>query len=244
MPSATRAAEERAARADLAGPWFQAIAAVRAWSSIFVFDASCANAPPGFEAGVEAVVSYFESHFSDPITITIDVGYGEVDGQPLGFGALAESATVLTSVSYSALEAALVANANAIGDPAAAANIPATSPVSGTWWVVTAEAQALGLSNGGSGPDGYIGLSNSVIFCYDDSNGVPLGEYDFFGVFAHELSEVLGRQMMDGENFAGGTSYEPLDLFHYSAAGVRFLWHNCRLLLAGWRHDQPWQFQH
>ena len=27
--------------------------------------------------------------------------------------------------------------------------------------------------------------------------------------------------MMDGENFAGGTSYEPLDLFHYSAAGVR-----------------------
>ena len=79
-----------------------------------VFDASCANAPPGFEAGVEAVVSYFESHFSDPITITIDVGYGEVDGQPLGFGALAESGTVLTSVSYSALEAALVANADAI----------------------------------------------------------------------------------------------------------------------------------
>ena len=82
-----------------------------------VFDASCANAPPGFEAGVEAVVSYFESHFSNPITITIDVGYGEVDGQPLGFGALAESATVLTSVSYSALEAALVANADAIGIP-------------------------------------------------------------------------------------------------------------------------------
>ena len=186
-----------------------------------VFDASCANAPPGFEAGVEAVVSYFESHFSDPITITIDVGYGEVDGQPLGFGALAESGTVLTSVSYSALEAALVAKADAIGDPAAAANTPTTSPVSGTWWVATAEAQALGLSNGGSGPDGYIGLSNSVIFCYDDSNGVPLGEYDFFGVFAHELSEVLGRQMMDGKNFAGGTSYEPLDLFHYSAAGVR-----------------------
>ena len=27
--------------------------------------------------------------------------------------------------------------------------------------------------------------------------------------------------MMDGENFYGGASYEPLDLFHYSAAGVR-----------------------
>jgi hypothetical protein len=112
-----------------------------------VFDANCANAPPGFEAGVEAVVTYFESHFSNSITITIDVGYGEVDGQPLGIGALAESATVLTSVSYSALEAALVENANAIDDPAAAANLPTTSPVNGTWWVSTAEAQALGLSN-------------------------------------------------------------------------------------------------
>src|SRR5215831_16305463 len=27
--------------------------------------------------------------------------------------------------------------------------------------------------------------------------------------------------MMDCENFAGGASYEPLDLFHYSASGVR-----------------------
>jgi hypothetical protein len=185
-----------------------------------VWDASVANAPAGFKAGVEAVVSYFESHFSNPITITIDVGYGEVDGQPLGVGALAESATVLTSVSYSALEAALVNNANAIGDTAAAANTPTTSPVSGNWWLSTAEALALGLSNVGGGPDGYIGFSSSVSFCYNDSNGVPLGQYDFFGVVAHEISEVMGRQMMDGEKFAGGTSYEPLDLFHYSAAGV------------------------
>jgi Bacterial Ig-like domain len=123
-------------------------------------------------------------------------------------------------VSYSALEAALVANADAIGDTAAAANIPTTSPVSGNWWLSTAEAQALGLSNVGGNPDGYIGFSSSVSFSYNDSNGVPLGQYDFFGVVAHEITEVMGRQMMDGENFQGGTSYEPLDLFHYSAAGV------------------------
>ena len=124
-------------------------------------------------------------------------------------------------MSYSALEAALVANADAIGDTAAAANIPTTSPVSGNWWLSTAEAQALGLSNVGGNPDGYVGFSSSVSFSYNDSNGVPLGQYDFFGVVAHEISEVMGRQMMDGENFQGGTSYEPLDLFHYSAAGVR-----------------------
>ena len=159
-----------------------------------VWDASCANAPPGFKEGVEAVVSYFESHFSDPITITIDVGYGEVNGQPLVSGALAETETVLTSVPYSTLEAALVNNAVAIGDTAAAASIPTTSPVSGTWWVSTAEAQALGLSNTGGGPDGYIGFSSSVSFCYNDSNGVPLGQYDFFGVVAHEISEVMAAK--------------------------------------------------
>ena len=173
-----------------------------------------------FMTTVEQVVSYYESHFSNPITIIIDVGCGEVDGQSLGFGAIGESETVLTSVSYSALEAALVANANAIGDTAAAASLPTTSPVNGTWWVSTAEAQALGLSNVGGGPDGYVGFSNSVPLCYNDSNGVPPGQYDFYGVVAHEISEIMGRQMMDGENFAGGTGYEPLDLFHYSAAGV------------------------
>ena len=186
-----------------------------------VWDSSVANAPAGFITTVDQVVSYFESQFSNPITITLDVGYGEVAGQPLGSGALGESETALTSVSYSALEAALVKNANAIGNTAAAASIPTTSPVSGTWWVSTAEAQALGLSSISGGPDGYVGFSATASFCYNDANGVPSGQYDFFGVVAHEISEVMGRQMMDGESFAGGTGYEPLDLFHYSAPGVR-----------------------
>jgi hypothetical protein len=38
---------------------------------------------------------------------------------------------------------------------------------------------------------------------------------------AHEFSEVMGRQMMDGADFVGAAGYEPLDLFHYSAPGVR-----------------------
>src|SRR5689334_19437711 len=42
------------------------------------------------------------------------------------------------------------------------------------------------------------------------------------GVVAHEISEVMGRQMFDGTNaFGTGASYDPLDLFHYSAPGVR-----------------------
>jgi hypothetical protein len=56
------------------------------------------------------------------------------------------------------------------------------------------------------------------------------GCHDFYAVVAHEISEVMGRQMLDGANFAGGTSYEPLDLFHYSAAGV----HDFSATIAGY----------
>ena len=90
-----------------------------------VYDSSVNNAPAGFVSGVQSVVNYFESHFSNPVTITIDVGYGEVMGQSLGSGALGESITYFDQVSYTQLRNALVANANAIGDSAAAASLPA-----------------------------------------------------------------------------------------------------------------------
>ncbi|MGB3743901.1 MAG: NF038122 family metalloprotease [Xanthobacteraceae bacterium] len=187
-----------------------------------VYDSSVNNAPAGFVSGVQSVVNYFESHFSNPVTITIDVGYGEVMGQSLGSGALGESITYFDQVSYTQLRNALVANANAIGDSAAAASLPATSPVNGQWWVSTAEAEALGLSSASNNPDGYVGFSSSSnIFAYNE-NSIGINQYDFQAVVAHEICEVMGRQMFDGANaFGTGASYDPLDLFHYSAPGVR-----------------------
>ena len=92
-----------------------------------VYDASVANAPAGFTQTVANVVAFYESHFSNPVTITIDVGYGEIDGQALQAFALGESQAYMTSVSYAQLQNALVNNANAIGDSAAAASLAATS---------------------------------------------------------------------------------------------------------------------
>jgi len=187
------------------------------------WDSSVANAPAAFKTDVMQVVNYYESHFSNPITITIDVGYGEVGGYSLGSGALGESITYFDQVSYAQLQSALVENLNANGNSAAAATLPATSPVSGQWWVSTAEAEALGITSASNNPDGYVGFSSAAnIFAYDDSNGVPSGQYDFTAVVAHEISEVMGRQMFDGTNaFGTGASYDPLDLFHYSAPGLR-----------------------
>jgi hypothetical protein len=101
--------------------------------------------------------------------------------------------------------------------------LPATSPVNGQWWVSSAEAEALGIASTSNNPDGYVGFSSAAnIFAYNYTNGVPSNQYDFMAVVAHEISEVMGRQMFDGSNAFGiGASYDPLDLFHYSASGLR-----------------------
>ena len=86
----------------------------------------------------------------------------------------------------------------------------------------TAEAKALGLAGASSTLDGYVGFSNAAgIFDYDRSNGITAGTYDFFGVVAHEVSEVMGRIFLLGSSI-GGTpnSYDAMDLFHFSAPGV------------------------
>jgi methionine-rich copper-binding protein CopC len=48
------------------------------------------------------------------------------------------------------------------------------------------------------------------------------GTYDFFGVVAHEISEVMGRIFLLGSSIGGtANSYDAKDLFHFSAPGVR-----------------------
>jgi VCBS repeat-containing protein len=188
-----------------------------------VYDSSVASAPAGFTQTIANVVNFYESQFSTPVTITIDVGFGEIDGQPVAPGALGESQAYMTSVSYSQLEAALVNNANAIGDTAAAASLSAASPVNGQYWIPTADAQALGLAGGG-GVDGYAGFTNVPYLAYNVGNNsgtVPGGQYDFFGVVAHEFSEIMGRQLLVGAaDFGSSAAYTALDLFHYSSPGV------------------------
>jgi VCBS repeat-containing protein len=177
------------------------------------YDASVNNAPSGFTADVAAVVQWFEKTFTNPVTINIDVGYGEVNGQSMGSGALGESLYYINSYSYSQVKNALS------GD-----NLPSTDPTNGgTFWVSTAEAKAIGLASGSS-VDGYVGFgSASNLFAYTDSNGVPVGQYDFMGTVAHEISEVLGRYTLDGSSINSTKAYSPLDLFHFSAPGVHDL---------------------
>jgi hypothetical protein len=180
------------------------------------WDASVASAPAGFKAAVTAAVQYYESQFTNPITINIDVGYGEVANQSLGSGALGESESYISSYSYSQLRSALIAKATANGDASAVASLSATSPASGTFYVTTAEAKALGLTTATTNLDGYVGFSSSLPFNYSLTNTAVANQYGLLGVVEHEISEVMGRISMLNSSGA----YSAMDLFRYSAPGT------------------------
>src|SRR6267142_868818 len=75
------------------------------------YDASVSSAPAGFKETVAQVVQYFQTNFTDPITINISVGYGEAGGSPLSGGALGQSLTYLSLFSYSTIKSALAGDA-------------------------------------------------------------------------------------------------------------------------------------
>lgn len=187
------------------------------------WDASVQSAPTGFTTAVTAAAQYLESHFSDPVTINISVGYGEVNGTTLGSGTLGASSSYLSSVSYAGLTSALATDASSATDSAALASLPASSPVAGTLWTTTAQAKALGLTAATStATDGFIGFSSTLPFTYDSSAGVPVGSYDFNGVALHEMTEVMGRMLLTGATVGStANSYDLMDLFHYASPGVR-----------------------
>jgi hypothetical protein len=186
------------------------------------YDSSVSGAPAAFKTAVTAAIQFLENTFTNPITINIDVGYGEVAGQALSSGALGESEGFYNSYSYTQVRNALVQNAKSADQISAANTLPASDPTGGgNYWVTTAEAKAIGLMGASGSVDGYVGFSSTLPFDYDDSNGVSSGTYDFNGTFLHEVTEVMGRTLFVGTDGIGANAYTPMDLFHYSSPGTR-----------------------
>lgn len=182
------------------------------------FDASAASAPPGFETAVNYVVSQFDSMFTNPVTINLDVGWGEVHGQALQRQTLGESLEQLTTgYTYSQLLSAVSNTSANEGDPIPASVLPNSDPTSGgSIDPGTADARALGLMPATSASvDGWIGLSSTPnTFTFDPANPAVPGLYDGIAVIEHELTEVMGRDAGLDPAY-----YSMQDLYRYSAAG-------------------------
>jgi hypothetical protein len=162
----------------------------------------------------------FESVFSDNIHVNIVVQAGNV--------ALGQSSTSLLGfLDYSQTRQALIDDQNAHPSTDGAtsiASLGASDPTSGGSFVFSkAEAKALGLVPDDLSSDGTFTFSNSVLYTFDPSNRAVAGQYDFIGVAEHEISEIMGRIAILGQNFGPGPSYIPYDLFRYTAPGTRSL---------------------
>jgi hypothetical protein len=182
-----------------------------------IYDASVNNAPAGFKTAVAAAVQFYETTFTNPVTINLAVGYGEVNGkvsdlQTIG-GDLGRSQFPFgPTVSYTQLLNALAAE----GAPGLS-SLPASSPTTMTLDMSRAEEKALGLFiDNTSTIDGSVGFSTTAPFDYDPNDRGVAGQYDFVGVVEHEISEVMGRL----SNLNQSHLYAPVDLYRYSAAGV------------------------
>ena len=204
------------------------------------WDSSTNNAPLNFRAGIKSAVQYFLNHFASRITITLNVGWGEVAGQRMSSGELGESETNIYQYSYSQLYGAM-ANQAATGSPdqvSAVASLPnpltsPNGPVGGSphYWVSSADAKALNLPPpaGASSVDGWVGFGSRYSWWFGPGTGTQgSNQYDFISVAEHEISEVMGRISLLGASISdGGTivtnSYENMDLFRYSSPGTRSL---------------------
>jgi len=186
------------------------------------YDASVAGAPAGFTTAFNNAIQYIESKFSDPITINMNVGWGEINGNNLSPGLLGQSLTNQQGFySYAQMKTALTNDATTSTDATAVANLPSADPYGGTKFVMSnAEAKALGLLAGNStGVDGYVGFNKNASYTFDPNNRGVSGKYDFIGLAEHEITEVMGRYGL-GQNGASSGRYSPIDLFRYLSPGT------------------------
>ncbi|MBB5341037.1 NF038122 family metalloprotease [Tunturiibacter gelidoferens] len=168
------------------------------------------------KAAWTAAAKVFTDAFSDDIHVNITV---DAVTKATVFG---ESFPATVSISYADLYDQVVAYASTQNDAIAigpGGSMTATDPTNGTgtWQLMRAQAKALGHIPDDMTDDGgtTFGVGNSFTF----SGPIAPGTFDFQGVAAHEISEVMGRTGLSG----GNNSFSLIDCFSYTGAGMKSL---------------------
>lgn len=187
------------------------------------YDPSVVSAPAAFQTAFQDAINLYQTTYTDPITININVGWGEIDGNPLNPGNLGQSRTNQPgNFTYSQVRGALISDAKSAADFQAISTLGVTDPTGGRAFRMSdAEAKALGLRAANApGIDGWVGFSNTASYTFDPNNRAVAGQYDFIGVAEHEIAEVMGRYGMT-QNGCGATLCDsPIDLFRYTSPGI------------------------
>ena len=187
------------------------ISPAQAFTVNAIFDSSVTSAANAatIEAAFNTAAAVYTSAFGNPVTVNIQVGWGEVGGTPLPSNYAAASQVSLAGFwSYAQVRGYL----------APYVSLPATQTGPRYFAMARAEAKALGLAAAQSTlNDGSVGFNSSLSYFF--TQGGSNAGYDFVGLAEHEIAEVLGRN--SSINPTGGNSFyqKPVDLFRYSAPG-------------------------
>jgi hypothetical protein len=163
--------------------------------------------------------------FTDLLADDIHVNI-TVDAVP-GTKVFGESFPRLLSIPYRDLVARLTADAKTENDQIAigpGGSVAAEDPTAGagTWWLTSSQAKALGYVGDDMSDDGgtTFGAANAFTF----SGEIAPGTFDFQGIAAHEISEVMGRIGLSGGTIGTTTnSFSLIDSFSFTGPGARGL---------------------
>ena len=93
------------------------------------YDSSVPGAPAGFLPAFNDALQFYETTFTDPITINLQVGWGTINNQSLSPGAVGESFVNGQVFSHFAgVKSALSSDAKSAADETSVANMPANDP--------------------------------------------------------------------------------------------------------------------
>jgi hypothetical protein len=173
------------------------------------------------QAAWMAAAAVFTVNFIDNIHINITVD------AVAGTSVFGESSTPLLSIPYANLRARVVADATTNNDAIAigpGGSMTAADPTdgTGTWWLTRSQAKALGVIPDDMSNDGMttFGAGNPFTF----SGPIAPNTYDFQGIAAHEISEVMGRLGLSGGSVnSTANSFSLIDNFSYTAPATKGL---------------------
>jgi autotransporter passenger strand-loop-strand repeat protein len=190
------------------------------------YDTSVSAAPAGFKAAINYVVGLLDAAFTNKVTINLKIGWGEVDGSALDADDLGENfEAAAPAYTYSTVTNALIAGAISPAQQMADATLPASDPTNGgVFDIGSADAKALGLiAANAPATDGWVGFSSAVNWSFSPTAAPTGGAYDFIGSAMHEITEVMGRDSLLGTGYHYAHGFSIMDMFRYSAPGVREL---------------------
>jgi hypothetical protein len=185
------------------------------------FDTSFGANAAAAQAAWRAAAQVFTTNFADRIQINITV-----DAVP-GTNVFGSSGASYLAISYADLLARVSADAKTQNDQIAlgpGGSMTAADPTNGTgtWWLTRSQAKALDYIPDDQREDGTItfGAGNPFTF----SGAIAAGTYDFQGIAAHEISEVMGRVGLSGGTVgATANSFSLLDNYSYTGPGTKGL---------------------